>query len=94
MTAETHSNPVVQWAKITLLGIGQCVLSGNVISGALILVGVAYSSWQAALWFFLGSLLTSLLAKWMKAPDELIDIGMCGFGGGYVGVLVGTRTYS
>jgi len=54
VTAETHSNPVVQWAKITLLGIGQCVLSGNVISGALILVGVAYSSWQAALWFFLG----------------------------------------
>jgi len=90
MTAETHSNPVVQWAKITLLGIGQCVLSGNVISGALILVGVAYSSWQAALWFFLGSLLTSLMAKWMKAPDELIDIGMYGFGGGYVGVLVGT----
>ena len=67
MTAETHSNPVVQWARITLLGIGQCVLSGNVISGALILVGVAYSSWQAALWFFLGSLLTSLMAKWMKA---------------------------
>lgn len=90
MTAETHSNPVVQWGKISLLGIGQCALSGNVISGALILVGVAYSSWQAALWFLLGSLLTSLIAKWMRAPDELIDIGMYGFGGGYVGVLVGT----
>ena len=90
MSAETHPNPVVNMGKITLLGIGQCALSGNVLSGALILVGVAYSSWLAALSFFVGSLLTSLLAKWMKAPDELIDIGMYGFGGGYVGVLVGT----
>lgn len=44
MTAETHPNPVVQWGKISLLGIGQCALSGNVISGALILVGVGRSA--------------------------------------------------
>ncbi|MGB5168169.1 MAG: urea transporter [Acidimicrobiia bacterium] len=88
--AQTQPNPVVKAGKISLMGIGQCALSGNALSGALILAGVAYSSWQAALWFLLGSFLTSAIAKMMKAPDEFIDIGMYGFGGGYVGVLVGT----
>lgn len=90
MSAETHPNAIVHWVTIALKGVGQCILSGNPVSGALILAGVAYSSWQAALWFFLGSLLTSLVAKLLKAPDELIELGMFGLTGGYVGVLVGT----
>ena len=89
MENTTHPNVITKWVKISLLGVGQCALSGNLISGGLILAAIGYAHWQAALWFWLGSLLSSLFAKALKAPDELIDIGMYGFGGGYVGVLVG-----
>lgn len=88
--ATTQLNPILQFMKSALMGVGQCILSGNWISGVLILIAIGYSSWQAALWFLFGSILAQLVAILFKAPKQLIDIGMFGFAGGFAGVLTGT----
>ncbi len=83
-------HPLLQFIKSAFIGVGQCILNGNWITGVLIIVAIAYSSWQAALWFLFGAMLAQLVAILFKAPKQLIDIGMFGFAGGYVGVLTGT----
>ena len=56
MTAIKQENETLTFLKSIPMGIGQCILCGNWITGILILAGVAYSSWQAALWFLFGSI--------------------------------------
>lgn len=85
-----ENNGIISFIKTSFMGVGQCVMQGNWISGILILIGIGYSSWQAALWFLAGSVLATIVAKLFKAPKEITDMGMFGFGGGYVGVIVGT----
>lgn len=87
-TSEHH--PVLNFIKSSFIGVGQCVLNGNWITGVLIIAAIAYSSWQAALWFLFGAALAQLVAIFFKAPKALINAGMFGFGGGYVGILTGT----
>lgn len=84
------ANPVVNFFKINLQGIGFCILNSNALTGLIILVGIAYSSWQGAVFFLLGAILGTVIAILLKAREELINLGLFAFAGGYSGVLVGT----
>jgi urea transporter len=88
--SELMKNPVVAFVNTVFMGIGQCILSGNALSGVLIVVAIAYSSWEAAVWFVGGAVLATIAAQAMGAPKELTDIGMFSFAGAYGGVILGT----
>lgn len=88
--APKEGNPVLGFLKSIFMGVGQCVISGNWITGLVIIAGIAYASWQLALWFLLGAGLSTIVAKLMKANKEIIDVGLYGFAGGYAGVLTGS----
>lgn len=83
-------NPVIQYFLSVLRGIGQACFCGSPITGALVLVGVGYSSWQAAAYFFLGAAASTLVAMAFGAPKEYVKIGLFGFAGGFAGVTIGT----
>ncbi len=88
--APKEGNPVLGFLKSIFMGVGQCVLSGNWVTGLVIIAGIAYASWQLALWFLLGAGLATIVARLMKASKELIDVGLYGFAGGFGGVLTGS----
>lgn len=83
------NNPVAKFFRTVFMGCGQPMFAGNVISGLLIVAGIAYASWESAAWFVIGAAGATLAAKWMRGPEELIDIGMFTFPGGYAGAVVG-----
>lgn len=83
-------NPAVHFVEIVFKGVGQACFCGSSVTGALVIAGVAYSSWQAAMYFLVGAAASTIVAKLLRAPEEYIDIGLFGFGGGFAGVLLGT----
>jgi urea transporter len=88
MNQET-GNPLLSFPEILLRGVGQVFFQNNPWTGLIIIVGVAISSWMAAVDFLLGAAVATLVARWFRADEESIRSGLFSFSGGYVGLLVG-----
>lgn len=89
-TGGLEGNPAVKFILTVFKGIGQAAFCGSPVTGALVIAGIAYASWQAAAYFVLGAAASTLVAKLFGAPEELVDAGLFGMGGGYAGVVIGT----
>lgn len=68
---------------------GQVVFQDNLATGVVVILAIAVASWVAALDFLMGAALATLAAMLLQADRHAIDIGLFGFSGGYVGLLVG-----
>ena len=69
-----------------LRSIGQVMLQRNAMSGALMLVGIAIGSWQAALMALTGCLIGNITALLCKYDKSEINDGLYGFNGTLVGI--------
>lgn len=85
-----RNKPIIKFAETVLMGVGQCILCGNALSGALMVAAIAYSSWEAAVWFVGGAAMATIVAKLMGAPKEIVDVGLFSFAGAYGAVVLGT----
>lgn len=70
-------------------GIGQVMFQCNAISGLLMLIGIAYSSWTLALLALLGNITSTLTAYLHKYSHDKIMDGLYGFNGTLVGIAIG-----
>ena len=76
---ETTSITVEQFFSGTIRGIGQVYLANNLISGILVLVGIAICSRIGAIAAFVGSAIGAAGALWSGVPGAVIENGMFGF---------------
>ena len=86
---EVLKNPLLSFPVILLRGVGQVFFQNNPWTGLIIILGVAISSWVAAVDFLLGAGVATLVARWFQADEGSIRDGIFSFSGGYVGLLVG-----
>jgi len=86
---EVFKNPILSFPVILLRGVGQVFFQNNPWTGLIIILGVAISSWVAAVDFLLGAAVATLVARWFEADEGSIRAGIFSFSGGYVGLLVG-----
>lgn len=86
---EVFRNPVFNFVEILLRGVGQVFFQNNPWTGLLMILGVAVSSWVAAVDFLLGAAVATWVARWFRADEGSIRDGLFSFTGGYVGLLAG-----
>jgi urea transporter len=84
-----QANPWGRFLVAVLKAPGQVVFQDNVVSGVVVLVGIAIASWVAALDFVLGAAIATAAATALRADTHATELGLFGFSGGYVGLLVG-----
>ncbi len=70
-------------------GIGQVMFQGNALSGLLMLIGIACSSWTLALLALAGNIASTLAAYLLGYSREDIREGLYGFNGTLVGIAIG-----
>lgn len=70
-------------------GIGQVMFQGNALSGLLMLIGIACSSWTLALLALAGNIASTLAAYLLGYSREDIRKGLYGFNGTLVGIAIG-----
>ena len=70
-------------------GIGQVMFQGNALSGLLMLIGIACSSWNLALLALAGNIASTLAAYLLGYSREDIRKGLYGFNGTLVGISIG-----
>lgn len=70
-------------------GIGQVMFQGNALSGLLMLIGIACSSWNLALLALAGNIASTLAAYLLGYSREDIRKGLYGFNGTLVGIAIG-----
>ncbi len=70
-------------------GIGQVMFQGNALSGLLMLIGIACSSWTLALLALAGNIASTLAAYFLGYSREDIREGLYGFNGTLVGIAIG-----
>lgn len=75
--------------RVIARGIGQVMLQNNALSGALILAGIFFSSWQMGLLAIGGTVCSTLAAYLMGYSRADIRDGLYGFNGALVGLAVG-----
>ena len=71
-------------------GIGQVMFQNNALSGGLMLLGIAFNSWQLAVLSVLGTVVSTLTASLSGYDKEDIRNGLYGFNGTLVGIAIGT----
>jgi urea transporter len=86
---EVSQNQVLDFPVILLRGVGQVFFQNNPWTGLIMIIGVAISSWVAAVDFLIGAAVATLVARWFQADEGSIRDGIFSFSGGYVGLLVG-----
>ena len=70
-------------------GIGQVMFQNNALSGGLMLLGIAFNSWQLAVLSVLGTVVSTLTASLSGYDKEDIRNGLYGFNGTLVGIAIG-----
>ncbi|MBD0305690.1 MAG: urea transporter [Nitrospiraceae bacterium] len=83
---QVRDHPVFGFVDWILRGIGQVVFQNNPITGAVILVGIYYNSWIYGTVCLFGTIISTLMARWLKADKELIKDGLFGFNGALVAI--------
>lgn len=73
-----------------MTGVGQVMLIGNVITGLLFVVGIAFSSLPAAMLALLGSLLGAVVGAGLGGPGEWVPAGLYGFNPALVAIALGS----
>jgi urea transporter len=86
---ELQANAWGRFLVAVLKAPGQVVFQDNVVSGSVVLIGIAIASWVAALDFVLGAAIATAAAMALRADTHATELGLFGFSGGYVGLLVG-----
>lgn len=79
----------MQVVQVILRGIGQVMLQNNVLSGILMLIGIAAGDWQAALLALAGNIVGNVAAWWFRYPVREIQEGLYGFNSTLIGIAVG-----
>lgn len=74
-----------------MLGISQVMFQDYWLSGLLFIVGIALSSWRAALWAVLGSALSLGFALLLEFPEHIVAQGLYGFNAVLVAIAAATR---
>lgn len=69
----------MDWANASLKNISQVILIENPISGLLILIGIAVSSWKLGLIALIAALIATATGHFLKADPELTGHGLLGF---------------
>ena len=87
--AQLRQNSIFQFLETLFRGVGNVIFQDNAVSGLIIIIGIAISSWTASLDFLIGAAIATLIAKWFKADEHAVEHGMFAFSGGYVGLLMG-----
>lgn len=86
---ELQANAWGRFFVAVLKAPGQVVFQDNVVSGGVVLIGIAVASWVAALDFVLGAAIATAAAMVLRADRHATELGLFGFSGGYVGLVVG-----
>ena len=74
--------------KDFLRGVGQVVFLDNALSGALMLLGIAFNSPFMCIGTLMGTIVSTLTATGLNYDDTEIDKGLYGFNGTLVGIAV------
>jgi urea transporter len=84
------------WRQI-LRGFAQCAFQTNEIAGILFVLAVAvfnwqvgaFSNWRMAVFYIIGVVVGTLVAKILGGIGDLLDLGLYGFNSGLVGLALG-----
>jgi urea transporter len=79
VSAPVVETPIGLFQGLLLKGVAQVFFSANVVTGILLLVGIALSDWRHAVIALLGSLLGTALGVYHNNPDTKISIGIYGY---------------
>jgi urea transporter len=79
VSAPVVETPIGLFQGLLLKGVAQVFFSANVVTGILLLVGIALSDWRHAVVAFLGSLVGTALGVYHNNPDTKISIGIYGY---------------
>jgi len=86
-TAEDlRHSPPGRFTESILRGVGQIFLQDNPITGALILLGIFLSSWQAGIYAAIGTIVATGTAMLLGVRRQSIDHGLYGFNGTLVAI--------
>jgi urea transporter len=85
----------VRFIDIVLRGIGQVMFQDNPVSGLLFFIAVAWGSYaagapQVAIGGFLGVVVATLTAQWLRVDDTGLAAGLYGYNGTLVGIALPT----
>jgi urea transporter len=80
------SNAVAGFLDEVLRGIGQVMFQNSPITGLLFLIGLFVGGWQFGVYGLLGTVASTLAARWLGVPSSAIQAGLYGYNGTLVGV--------
>jgi urea transporter len=79
VSAPVVETPIGLFQGLLLKGVAQVFFSANVVTGILLLVGIALSDWRHAVIALLGSVVGTALGVYHNNPDTKISIGIYGY---------------
>ena len=79
VSAPVVETPIGFFQGLLLKGVAQVFFMGNVVTGILLLVGIALSDWRHAVIALLGSLVGTALGVYHNDPATKISIGIYGY---------------
>lgn len=79
----------VRFGRQVLHGLSQCAFQSNVYTGAVFVAAVAIFNWRMAIAYFLGSVVGTVTARVLRAPEDLLDAGLFGFNSALMGLALG-----
>jgi urea transporter len=72
-----------------LNGLSQCAFQANAVTGAVFVVAVALFNWRMAATYVLATIIGTLTACALRAPDDLLDEGLLSFNSALTGLALG-----
>lgn len=77
------------WRQV-LRGFSQCAFQANELTGMLFVAAVAFFSWRMAVFYVISVAIGTVVARFLRAPGDLLDLGLFGFNSGLMGLALGT----
>lgn len=86
LTRQRISSVVADFVDVNLRGVGQVMLQNNRWTGLLFLLGIFINDWVSGLYAILGTVVGTVSAMSLGAPDDRVRQGLYGFNGTLTGV--------
>ena len=84
---QENINPkVIHFLKSVMSGIAQVIVQPCSLSGLIILAGIAIHSWKMAIGAFIGAVIGTITAKFLKSENNKIKLGIYGYNATLIGI--------
>jgi urea transporter len=78
-----------RFGRQVLHGLSQCAFQANAVTGAVFVVAVALFNLRMSATYLLATIIGTLTARVLRAPEDLLDAGLLGFNSALTGLALG-----